>query len=223
MARARNYFAWQYRMAAEYLGERVVEVGCGAGNFTRLLLPRRAVLAVDTEPECVRSVRRRYPNEAGLQVECCGPPGPAFLELRRFEPDTCVCFNVIEHIRQDREALAAMAAILQPGGRILLLAPACEALYGPIDYALGHYRRYTRRGIVTMAEQAGLQMVRARFMNLPGFFAWWANARLWRREVQSTAQIALFDRLVVPLVSKVEAVVPPPFGQSIFAVLRKPV
>ncbi len=222
MAKARNYFAWQFRVAAPYLGDRVIEVGCGAGNFTGLLMNRPLVVAVDPEPECIRRVAKRYSNQSNLILECGGPPDPAFLELRRFRPDTCVCFNVIEHIGDDGEALRAMASILEPGGKVLLLAPAFEALYGPIDYALGHYRRYTRRTLSQVAQRAGLEVIKARYMNLPGFFGWWANARIFRRTIQSPAQIALFDRFMVPVVSRIEAMVPPPAGQSVFTVLRKP-
>jgi hypothetical protein len=42
-----------------------------------------------------------------------------------------------------------------------------------------------------------------------------------RREVQSEGQIALFDRWIVPVQSRLEAAVRPPFGQSLFAVLEK--
>jgi SAM-dependent methyltransferase len=221
MAVARNYFAWQYRLAARDLGQRVVEVGCGTGNFTGFLLNRASVIAVDTEPECVRRLRVRYPDQPNLRVECCGPPDAAFLKLRRFEPDSCVCLNVIEHIARDVDALTAMASILPPGGTIVLLAPAFEALYGPLDYQLGHYRRYTSQTLARAARPAGLDVVRARYLNLPGFFGWWANSRVFRRKTQSTAQISFFDRFVVPVASRIEDIVPAPFGQSVIATLRK--
>jgi SAM-dependent methyltransferase len=221
MAAARNYFAWQYRLAAHDLGQRVVEVGCGTGNFTRFLLERASIIAVDTEPECVRRVRLRYPGQPNLRVECCGPPDAAFLELRGFEADSCVCLNVIEHIARDVDALAAMRSILRPGGTIVLLAPAFEALYGPIDYLLGHYRRYTRRTLSRAAQSAGLEIASARYLNLPGFFGWWANSRLFHRKTQSAGQISFFDRFVVPVASRIEDIVPPPFGQSILVSLRK--
>jgi hypothetical protein len=58
-------------------------------------------------------------------------------------------------------------------------------------------------------------------MNAAGFFGWWWNARVLRLESQSEAQIEVFDRLLVPLLSRLENCVPPPFGQSVFAVLQK--
>ena len=222
MAHARNYLAWQYQLISAQLGSRTVEVGCGTGNLTGYLLRHGDVIAVDIQPECVRRVRSRFRGHANLRVELCGPPDDAFLELRDAHPDSCVCFNVLEHVERDVDALAAMGAILPPGGVVIVLVPAFEALYGPIDFQLGHYRRYTRRSLAGAAAAAGLEVASARYLNLPGFFAWWLNARLFRRRAQSDFQIGLFDRLVVPLASTVERILPPPFGQSLLAILRKP-
>ena len=74
----------------------------------------------------------------------------------------------------------------------------------------------------TLAAEAGLNVEKLRFMNLVGFFGWWMNARVFRMEIQSSAQIAIFDNCVVPVLSRIESAIAPPFGQSLFAVLRKP-
>ena len=222
MAQATNYFAWQRRLAAPELGRRVVEVGCGLGNFTRMLLDREAVIAVDPEPGCVERLVARFPNQENLQAFVCDAGSEEFLRLARLRPDSCVCLNVLEHIEDDRKALEAMASILVPGGVIVLIVPAFEALYGPIDRNLGHYRRYNRVSIVRLAQTAGLQVRKLHYMNAAGFFGWWMNSHVFRREAQSGRQIEVFDRCVVPIMSRVEAVAPPPFGQSLFVVLRKP-
>lgn len=221
MSRARRYFAWQSRLAARELGRRVVEVGCGLGNFTETLLDRELVVALDAEPACIERLRLRYPGRANLHAIACEAPGPGFLELRRFNPDSCVCLNVLEHIADDLGALRAMAAILPSGGRVVLLVPAFPSLYGPIDRDLGHYRRYRRASLRQVAEASGLRVKKLRYLNSAGFFAWWANSHIFRRREQSARQIAFFDDLVVPVMSRVEDAVPPPFGQSLFAVLER--
>jgi SAM-dependent methyltransferase len=222
MAKARNYFDWQSRMVLRELGRRVVEVGCGIGNFTERLLDREIVIALDIEAECVERLQRRYPGQPNLQVFRGDASDRSFTDLAQFRPDSFVCLNVLEHIADDRKALSGMAAMLSPGGVVVLLVPAFEALYGPLDYNLGHYRRYRRRAIVDLAESVGLVVKTARYVNAAGFFGWWANARLFRRTVQSQAQILFFDRFVVPIASRIEEAIPPPFGQSLFVVLRKP-
>jgi len=222
MAKARNYFAWQGRLVLQELGQRVVEVGCGIGNFTGMLLDREMVVSVDIEPHCVERLQARYADRPNLYATCSDASSATFADLRRFHPDSCVCLNALEHMADDRGALAAMASILEPGGAIVLIVPAFEALYGKLDHNLGHYRRYTRKSMVDLAGAVGLEVKTIRYMNLIGFFGWWANSHLFRLESQSPKQIEFFDRFVVPVMSRMEAVAPSPFGQSLFAALRKP-
>jgi SAM-dependent methyltransferase len=222
MTRAKNYFAWQSRLVVRELSQRVVEVGCGIGNFTGLLLDRELVVALDREEACVRSLCERYSGRRNLHALTCDAGSDAFRNLARFRPDSVVCVNVLEHIEDDIAALRAMAEILVPHGVIVLLVPAFEALYGPIDRNLGHYRRYRRSSLVGLATEAGLAIHKLHYVNAAGFVGWWVNARVLKRQTQSDAQIAVFDRWIVPLFSALEGALPPPFGQSLLAVLRRP-
>jgi len=222
MARATNYSAWLQRLVMPELGQRVIEVGCGIGNFTGMLLSREAVAAVDIDPAGVARLAQRYPGQANLRAFVCEPGSPAFADLARWQPDSCVCLNVLEHIPDDTRALQAMASVLVPGGVIVLLVPAFQALYGPIDRNLSHCRRYSRKSLVKLAQVTGLRIETLHYVNAIGFFGWWINAKILRREEQSAAQIAIFDRYIVPWLPRAEAIAPPPFGQSLFAVLRKP-
>jgi SAM-dependent methyltransferase len=221
MARAANYFAWQHRLVARELGRRVIEIGCGIGNFTGLLLDAcEAVAAVDVEPGCIDRLRERYPGKVNLHAFPCDVMSPGFFDLKSFQADSCVCLNVLEHIEEDREALRRMASVLAPDGIVVLIVPAFPSLHGPIDELLGHHRRYTRASISKLAEAAGLAVKSARYMNAVGFFAWWTNAHILKRRAQSAAQIELFDRYIVPVASRLESWMNPPFGQSLFVVLK---
>jgi SAM-dependent methyltransferase len=217
MSRAKNYFTWQARLVLPHVGRRVLEVGCGIGNFTGMLLDRDLVVAVDAEPECVEQLRERYAGRPNLHTVVAYD----LAGLERFAPDTVVCLNVLEHIEDDRAMLGQMASIVCPGGAIVLLVPMFPALFGPIDRNLHHYRRYTRRGVERLATENGLRIRRAQYVNLMGFFGWWLNARVLRMEEQSDGQIAWFDRLVVPVMSRVEGLAAPPFGQSMLAVMER--
>jgi SAM-dependent methyltransferase len=222
MSEARNYFAWQGRLVRNEIGRRVIEVGCGVGNFTEMLLDRDAVIALDIEPGCIERLKERYRDKPNLRAFACDATKETFSDLAEFRADTCVCLNVLEHIEDDAGALRRMASVLIQGGVIVLLVPAFPALYGPIDKNLEHYRRYTSNSLRRVAQACGLRLKKARYMNAIGFFGWWANSHILKREEQSAGQIEIFDRYLVPLVSRIEAFVPPPFGQSLFAVLQKP-
>ncbi len=222
MTAARNYFAWQAGLVKRELGQRVVEAGCGIGNFTGTLLDREAIIAVDIDPQCIAVLQERYGDAPNLRTFTCDVADPEFAKLARFNPDSCVCLNVLEHIEDDGAALSRMASILVPGGIIVLLVPAFEALFGPIDRNLGHYRRYTRSSLTKLGQAAGLSVKLLHYVNVPGFFGWWMNARILKRQAQSEVQIEWFDRYILPWTSRMEAAIKPPFGQSIFAVLKKP-
>ena len=53
--------------------------------------------------------------------------------LAEYGFDSVVCLNVLEHVSDDRKALEHMYALLRPGGSVILIIPAFESLYGPID------------------------------------------------------------------------------------------
>jgi SAM-dependent methyltransferase len=221
MKLAVNYFDWQRRIVIPHLGRRVLEIGCGMGNFTKHLLDRESVIAIDAEPACIDAHRAKfgvYPNVSSCVQDVLDP---AFLSLKDSLPDSIVCLNVLEHVDGHLAALRQMYAVLPDGGRVVLIVPAFESLYGPIDALLGHYRRYSKRSLRRAAESAGFVPQQLRYMNSIGFFGWWFNARILRATEQTEGQIRFFDSKIVPFLAAMESIVTPPFGQSLFAVLVK--
>jgi 2-polyprenyl-3-methyl-5-hydroxy-6-metoxy-1,4-benzoquinol methylase len=221
MQAASRYFEWQFELAKPHIGQRVLEVGCGVGNVTTLLEGLDLVVGIDMEPECIRERMLRFSGRANIFSELLDVLDPQFPELAKYGFDSIVCFNVLEHISDDRKALEHMLSVLQPGGKLILIIPAFESLYGPIDSNLGHFRRYSKAGISELAKSVGFEVAAAHYMNFVGFFGWWLNARILRKTEQSEHQIRIFDSWVVPVSSRLEGLVHPPCGQSIFAVLDK--
>ena len=123
MSHAKNYFAWQARLVTREIGRRVIEVGCGVGNFTGGLLDRDAILALDKEPGCIEELERRHASHPNLRALICDIDtlnadtlNEQRSELAGFAADSCVCLNVLEHIADDATALRTMASLLVPGG-----------------------------------------------------------------------------------------------------------
>jgi SAM-dependent methyltransferase len=221
MSRATRYFAWQARATHEFVGRRVIETGCGTGNFTRYLTDCELVVGLDVVEGCLQENRQRFGGHPHVQFRLLDVQDPEFLDLKSLRPDTIVCMNVLEHIRDDRLALEHMRDVLVPGGRAIFLLPAFEALYGPIDQNLGHFRRYSKSGWRALAESTGFRVSELRYFNFIGFFGWWTNAHIFHRQQLSESQIALFDHVGVPVLSRLEKLIEPPVGQSIFTVLEK--
>ena len=132
--------------------------------------------------------------------------------------DTVVCSNVLEHVEDDGAALRAMRDLCVPGGHVILIIPAFQALYGAIDEAIGHYRRYTKPEITAKLAAAGMDVEHVSYFNSFGMFGWWLNAVVLRRRSVPGFQARVNDRLT-PLL-RIERKLKPPVGMSLLAVGR---
>ncbi len=220
MSPARNYSRWIHEELAGFLGQRIVECGAGIGNNTRLLLDRELVVATDAHEPCVDFLATRFSEWTNVTALRAALGEPDFRSLARYEPDTIVCVNVLEHVEDDLSALQDMRDVLSGFGRVILLVPAHPVLFGSMDRRLGHFRRYTRRALLHQLARAGLSVEHSFYMNTLGTLGWFVNNRIFHISDQSPGQISVFDRLVVPWLRRAERAVRPPFGMSLVAVGR---
>jgi hypothetical protein len=114
-----------------------------------------------------------------------------------------------------------MRDTLIPGGRICLLVPVNKWLFGPMDAVDHHFRRYTREEMNAKVAEAGLTVEHQNYFNLLGIAAWFINNRVLQRSMAAPAQYSLYDSLV-PVLRKIESVVPPPAGLSLVTICRTP-
>ena len=116
----------------------------------------------------------------------------------------------------DGGSLVAIRGMLAPAGRLVLLVPALPALYGTMDRALGHHRRYTRAGLASLLERAGFTVAHIEYFNLAGVPGWWFAGRVLKREMIPAGSLKLYDALV-PLF-RLERLLPWRVGQSLIAI-----
>jgi SAM-dependent methyltransferase len=215
-----NYNAWLWKQIEPYVGQRVFEAGSGTGTLTRHLVGRDRVLCVDFDEHYVSMMQGRYGDRPNVTVKWADLSGPDWPVESGERFDTIVCTNVLEHLPDDRYILTKFRDLLEPGGRAIVLVPAHRELYGKIDKALGHYRRYSREGLAQIMRETGLEPEVSRYLNPTGVLGWFLNSRLLRREVLPAGQAGLYDKLY-PMLSLAERL-ELPFGLSVLAVGRKP-
>jgi SAM-dependent methyltransferase len=219
MQKVSRYNRWMWQQLEAYVGRRVLEVGAGVGNMTRFLIGREQVVATDLDPKYLRILHHlfdEYPHVTVGPFDLNGGTPPGGIE----KLDTVVCLNVLEHIDDDGRALSGFYDLLEPGGRLVLLVPALAALYGSLDRALDHFRRYERADLLDKLARAGFTVEKTWFFNVLGVFGWYLNSRVLRRTTFPPLQLALYDRLV-PLF-RLESKFRLPFGMSLIAIAQKP-
>ena len=212
-----RYREWECAAVAPFLGRSVLEVGSGMGAFSEQLAARgldRLVLS-DADEFFLSRLRERYGGRDDIEFAQIRLPG----RIEIGEPvESVVAMNVLEHIEDDAQALRDLAAVVTPGGRIVLWVPAYMQLYGEFDRKLGHVRRYTPKTIRAAVERAGLRTSYVRPLNLLGALAWWVAVRRGGVQRPNNRLAALYDAVVVPVSRTLEKVVRPPFGQSLVCV-----
>jgi SAM-dependent methyltransferase len=98
--------------------------------------------------------------------------------------DVVAAFDVVEHCRPEGTAVAELARVLAPGGRLLVSVPAYQWAWTQFDDLNGHHRRYTRSRAVHALTAHGLVVERATYAFM-GTFPAFAAERLSRRLVDS--------------------------------------
>jgi SAM-dependent methyltransferase len=219
LAGAPRYRDWIFSMASPYLRSRVLEVGAGSGTMFECLTGREHAVALEIDPGLVAELVRRLDARPDVTIVAGSVTDPAVVdELRALRIDSAMSFNVLEHIEDDMAALRAVASVLDPGGSLALLVPAFPSIFGAMDRGVGHVRRYRRRELVDKMESAGFSVAEARYVNMPGYLAWFVNGRVLRSSSPAGGPrlVSLYDKTVIPMTRLLEKAVDPPFGQSLF-------
>jgi SAM-dependent methyltransferase len=217
---ARRFNKWMLRQFDVYIGQRVLEAGCGIGNFTELLLGRQRLICVDNDQLYIEMIRSRFSHLTNLRVLNANLADPAICDDLSYERlETVICLNVLEHISSDQQVLRTYSDVLVPGGRVVILVPAHPALYSECDKALGHERRYTRAELESKIEAAGFEVESIREFNRLGLIGWSIN-KLRRRADLSPREMRTFE-LLLPLAKVFERLQLWP-GLSLIVVGRKP-
>jgi glycosyltransferase involved in cell wall biosynthesis len=216
--RAPRFTRWMADVIRPYIGERVLEIGAGIGNMSVHLMPRTTYWATDINPhylDYLGSLQTTRPYMQVAQIDASA--GQTYPEDQRF--DTVVCLNVVEHLEDDLATLGNIRKVLDDGGRAIILVPCAPKLYGTLDEALGHCRRYTEGQLKDVSQRAGFAVEQILKFNRPGVLGWWLNGKVLRRRTFGLAQIRLLN-ILTPLFRLVDSWLPlPPL--SLIAILKK--
>jgi len=177
-------------------------------------------LIVEPEPTCAVELERCFGGDQRVSVvRDMLPDSPALAE-REGSIDLVVCEHVLEHIYDDRAAVASMARALRPGGQLTMLVPAHPALFGPLDAIYGHHRRYTREELADVVKAAGLEVDALYSFNLLGIPGWWIKNR--RSGAQISADSLRAYEALVALWRPLEERLRPSWGLSLIVHARRP-
>jgi ubiquinone/menaquinone biosynthesis C-methylase UbiE len=200
-------------------GSPLVDVGVGGSGYTVIEAARRGLDAVGCDLSLTALLKaRRFAETEGVSERttwaCCSA------ERLPLESGSCraaLAIAVLEHVPDDRAALAELARVLRPGGRAWVTVPhALRHVSRPFraanrrhDLRLGHLRRYEADELAERARAVGLEVVDTQYSGHPvkvlqllagrasGRVWWWCerrDRRRWRQPRGSMQLSVVFER-----------------------------
>jgi glycosyltransferase involved in cell wall biosynthesis len=207
-ASAPNFNRWMADTIQPYIGKRVLEIGAGMGNLTRLLLAgRKRYVATDLDREHLERLKSRLSQRPNLETAELNATDTHGHDEFRGQMDTVVCLNVLEHIEDHLGALRNIRSMLQDGGRAVILVPAGQSIYNSLDKELGHFLRYSEDQLRQRMTEAGFEVETILRFNRASRPGWWLNGSVLKRRTISRMQLKNFDRLIW-LVRRVDRYLP---------------
>jgi SAM-dependent methyltransferase len=152
------WYAGRRRQVVERLpvaggpGRWALDLGAGSGGNASLLLDAgyRAV-ALEHHPVAAKFTHDRGVYVVRADAHLLPFPDAGF--------DLVLGCDVLEHLTDDKTAVAELHRVLRPGCTLLLTVPADPNLWSTHDVALSHHRRYTRETLSAVLVGGGFQIV----------------------------------------------------------------
>jgi len=222
-------------------GDRLLDLGCGAGRHTFAALRLGAeVVALDQNVDDLRGVEEMV-GAMAEEGEIKPPSGPVTMvgdaHALPFEDghfDSVIAAEILEHIPDDSTVISEIARVTRPGGRVAVTVPRrwteqiCWLLsddYHNVEG--GHVRIYRGSVLIETLERAGLVLSASHHAHALHSPYWWLKCAVGveRENVATRAyhRMLVWDMMQRPwLTQMTERVLNPVLGKSLVLYFDKP-
>jgi len=219
-----DYPQWNLGLFNLEKNKRILDIGCGPGFSFDAVMEYSPSLYVGADFSDALldqfSAKLAQENRSIEMIRTDITDSESVKQLCHHEYDYILCFDVLEHIEDDEDALMNLKTVLQNtgSGKLCIRVPAIPFIYGENDKAIGHFRRYSRKQLSSLLKRCGYTIHSIGFQNLPGAFFWFTTGRIFKRPAAVTNTESKLINSIIPLIARLEKIVPPPFGSSLFCI-----
>lgn len=137
---------------------QILDVGCGTGGFTKMLLEKYDAIGLDTSPIAIEYCKKHSIEKLFLGTLDEFP-------TTDFNIQAITILDVIEHIESDDAIVEQIYKTLPQNGWLIATVPAYKWLWSEHDVLHKHYRRYTKKDFVTLLKKHNLQIEYSTYFN----------------------------------------------------------
>ena len=155
-----------------------MDIGCGRGDFDFWLAERGYELeCFEFSEAAIEEFEKIWQKKQLPNIKL--RKADFFNYNQNPQADVVMCFEVLEHIKEDGDAVEKMRQWLKPGGYLIISVPAHMSMWGKDDEVVGHARRYEKQELNGLIEKAGLSVIQFYAYGFP-----WMNILKKIREIQ---------------------------------------
>jgi ubiquinone/menaquinone biosynthesis C-methylase UbiE len=217
---ANNYHNWVVKKFQNYVGKVILEVGAGKGNFTKHLskkFPNSKIISLEPSVELFMELEK---NTKDLEnVTIFNDFSISIVEdLKKFNIDTVIYNNVLEHVQNDIQELKEVREIMLDGGHIITYSPAMKYLYSKFDKSIGHYRRYSKKEINEKMNINNFKVVENYYCEFVGSLLWFLKFKIIKSANLEESNVKFYDKIIFPIISFFEPRKGVIFGKNILTI-----
>jgi SAM-dependent methyltransferase len=222
-------------------GEKLLDVGCGAGRHTFEALKRGAqVIALDQNKDDLATIDSWVAAmESAGEIAKGGSAKTVQGDILKLPYadnyfDKVIAAEILEHIPKDRRAMAEIARVVRPGGLVAVTVPRhwperiCWALSEPYHNTPGgHVRIYRRQEMMAKLRQTGLEVLDYRHVHALHAPYWWLKCAVGVDNDRNVLVKTYHRMLVWDITNRpwptraAERVLAPAIGKSLAVYLQK--
>jgi SAM-dependent methyltransferase len=155
----------RYRAGKE---SKILDIGCSGGALLGFLKQKgfNNLYGIDTSGDAINLCKDKDLKNSFV-MDGAKP------EFEKGVFDIIIASDILEHIKDDRAALAEWSRILKSGGMLILFVPAFKFMWSSHDEMNHHYRRYAKRGLTSLLHASGFRMEKVSYWNCLLFLPIW--------------------------------------------------
>ena len=200
----------------KYYKNDFLEIGAGMGSFTDSYKKKiKNIFLTEIDKQNLNILKTKYQNDKNITV----------LEnqiINISQKFNTIChFNVLEHIKEDKEEIINCLNRINKEGYLVILVPAHNKLYGNLDKDVGHYRRYEKSFFENL-NLPNSEIVELKYMDCMGYFLYYMNKLIFKKETYPSGfKIFIWDKIFTPLTILFDFIIGYKFGKNILCIIKK--
>tara|TARA_B100000963_G_scaffold189358_1_gene164783 strand:+ start:965 stop:1654 length:690 start_codon:yes stop_codon:yes gene_type:complete len=211
-----NFRKYQFSLIKEFIGEKILEVGPGSGNFANnfLIKVSKKLHLTEISKDLFEKLKIKFELKKNVEVY-----SKAISEIdSKF--DTICYFDVLEHIENHELEIKEALKRLNKNGKLIIIVPAFNHLYSYYDKSIGHYRRYEKEFFQNFIKKNNLIKKKLIYFDSVGYFFLLINKFVNMKSESKVGLGTIIWNLLVPISKIIDKILFHKFGKSLICVIQ---